>query len=453
MTASLSLPSEQNLPAAPGAGPSGPPNGLRALLALLWRRRVVVGFVLVLMTATVSTGLALAERQYTATARIAATPPSDQSTSPASYTDLLGTVADIAESTPLLEEVSRELQGARSVARLREEVSGAVVDGTVIIQVSVSDPDPEMAAAIANAVVAELPGRDPSNGAFDFNVTEPAAVPDSFSSPDIPLTALAGLGLSVLLAVAAAAVADRAFRTVMAAGELGEVSDTAVLGVVPRPTEPAGLPATDPAAEEFQALRALRIAIEFAGAQDPTRVLVVAAASGEDPWAGWLEVNVAAALAEVGHRVLVVDAERDRTDLHPALAAPGDPGLYDVLAGTSTLAEATRRGPAERVDVLPLGNAHLAAPSLLEMRFRGLLEDTEEDYDVVIVHSAPVSGSEDARIMAIHGALLLTVPAGRVHPRHVQRAAEHLRSIRLRVIGSVLTGVRPTRAARRQRRD
>lgn len=425
--------------------------GLRALLALLWRRRVVTGLVFVLMAGTVAIGLAVAEREYTATARIAATPPPELSTSPASYTDLLGTVADVAESRPLLEEVSRQLSG-RSVDRLREQVRGDVVGGTVIIQVSVTDTAPETAAAIANLVARELPDHDPTNGSFEFQVTEPAAVPESFSSPDVPLTALAGLGLSLLLAVAAAAVADRVFRAVTSADELAEVSGTAVLGVVPRPLDATGVPASDPSSEEFHALRALRIGIEFAGAQDPIRLLVVASASGEDPGAGWLEVNVAAALAEVGHRVLVVDAERYRTGLHPALSHAGDPGLYDVLAGTSTLAEATRPGPVAQVDVLPIGNAHLAPPSLLEMRFRDLLVECEDRYDVVVVHSSPVIGSEDARIMGIHGALMLTVPSGQVHPRHVQRAAEHLQMIRLRVIGSVLTDARTPRPVRLPRR-
>ena len=148
--------------------------------------------------------------------------------------------------------------------------------------------------------------------------------------------------------------------------------------------------------------------------------------------------------------MLVINADRDG-DVHPCLEAPGEPGLYDVLSGTCALEDALVTGPTERVDVLPVGQAHLAGPSLLEMRFRGLLQDTEDAYDVVIVHAAAISGSEDARIMAIHGAMLLTVPAGRVHPRFVNRAAEHMRGIRLRVLGSVLVGVRPTRRRRRIR--
>ena len=435
--------------ASAGMGAPGARGGLRALGMLVWRRRGVVLLVFAIVANVVAAGLVVADREYTASARVAATPPPELSTSPASYSDLLGTVADVARSRPLLEEVSSRVSG-RSVERLRDEVEGEVVAGTVIIQVSVQDTDPDRAAEIANLVVELLPEHDPSNGSFEFKVTEDAVVPQDFSSPNIPVTALAGLILALLVAIVAAVVADRMFRTVTEPEEMGEVTDTAVLGVIPRPAEPDTVPALDPRTEEFQALRALRIAIEFASAEDPTRLLVVTSASSADPWAGWLEVNVAAALAEVGHRVLVVNADRD-SQVHPALEAPGEQGLYDVLAGGCELLDAVVDGPTEQVDVLPLGQAHLAAPSLLEMRFRGLLEETEETYDVVVVHAASVASSEDARIMAIHGAMLLTVPSGRVHPRYVRRAADHLRMIRLRVLGTVLLGVRPARRIRRTR--
>lgn len=429
-------------------GPDRPaaPAGMRVLGALLWRRRLVVTFVLLLMASVLTAGLLLAEREYTATARVAVTPPAEQPTSPASYGDLLGTVADVADSWPLLADVSSEI-GDRTSTQLREQVRGDVVTGTVVVQVSVTDTDPERAAEIANAVVAALPEHDPSDGSFVFRVTEPAAVPDEFSSPDVPLTVLAGCGLAVLLAVAAAAAADRVLRTVRTPEEMTATTGAPVLGVVTGPEDAGSLPATTPDAPEFQSLRALRVALEFAAAENPTRLVVVAPASGADPWSGWLEVNLAAALAEVGHRVLLVDADRD-VEPGAALAAPDEPGLYDVLAGSAALETVLRAGPVGGVDVLPLGNAHLAAPSLLEMRFRRLVEETGASYDVVLVHSGPISASEDARIMAIHGALLLTVPAGRVHPRHLQRAADHLRKIRIRLLGGVLVETRRRRTER-----
>jgi Mrp family chromosome partitioning ATPase len=112
------------------------------------------------------------------------------------------------------------------------------------------------------------------------------------------------------------------------------------------------------------------------------------------------------------------------------------------MAGAVPLADAVHRDERLGFAVLGLGDAHLAPPSLLEMRFRDLLAQTEADYDVVLVHAGPVSESEDARIMAIDGALLLTVASGSVHPRTLQRAVAHLRMVRTRILGVVLTDSR-----------
>ncbi|GAB4003819.1 tyrosine-protein kinase domain-containing protein [Nocardioides ultimimeridianus] len=418
---------------------------VRDLGALLWRRRWVALLVFAVVANAVAAGLVLTQRQYTASAEIAINPTATATSANVRYDDVLGTIADLAGSRAVLETVVASVPG-RTVDQLVGEVTGRVLPGTLLVEVTVDDPDPQIAATVANKVAAELPSHDPSNGAYGFSTAETAVRPKTFSSPNVPLAALAGGLIALVVALLAALVADRVFRTVTDPDEMAEVSGTAVLGILPKPSDADGVQAAEVDADEFQSFRALRIAIEFASAEDPTRLLVCASAGATDGWPGWTEVNVAAALAEVGHRVLVVNAERDGR-VHPALEAAGEPGLYDVLAGTRSLDEVIRKGPVAGVDVLPLGQAHLAAPSLLEMRFRGLVEDADE-YDVIVVHAAPVSGSEDARIMAIHGALLLTVPSGKVHPRYVERAAEHLRMIRVRVLGSVLVGARSSRRSR-----
>lgn len=431
-----------------GHGPAAPADAsasLRSFAALLWRRRLIFMFILVLVSTTVAIGLTVVERQFTATARVAATPPPEQSQSPANYVDLLGTMADVAESRPVLLKV-REAVGNRTLTQLRDSVTGSVVTGTVLIQVTVTDPDPVMAARIANTVVDLLPAHDPTNGAFVFRTTEPAAVPISFTSPNIKVTLLAGVLLALGLATAAAVAYDRLARTVQTPEEVVEFGGTSVLGVVRRPEDPDGVPALEPESPEFPSLRALRVALEFASSENPTRTLVVSPISGSDPWAGWLEVNLAVALAEVGHRVLLIDADRSdrpRHDLLRGYGSVGGAGLYDLLSGSATLEQATIPGPVEGVTVVPLGNPDLAAPSLLEMRFRQLLPEINEKYDVILIHAASVSECDDARIMSIDGAMLVTIPMSRVKTRTLQLASAHLRDIRIRVVGGVLLGVRP----------
>jgi Mrp family chromosome partitioning ATPase/capsular polysaccharide biosynthesis protein len=410
---------------------------LRAFGAVLWRRRLLVLLVLALVAVVVAVGLATQQKEYTAVARVAATPAQDSTSSPANYRDMLGTLADVAESRPVLADVQQAV-GDRSLRQLQKEVRGSVVSGTVSIDVAVTDRSPRRAAQIANAVVAAMPGHDPSNGGIVLTTTQSAAIPLGYSKPDVGLVVLAGVLLALGLAVAVAVVWDRIARTVDTVDDAIHLAGVPVLGVLPRPDDLATVPSV-PDTPTFNALRALRVALEFASREHPTRTLVVAAA-GPNGWGGWLEVNLAVSLAEVGHRVLIIDADRHDGGRHPALDMPDAPGLYDLLAGTVSLDAATVDSPIEGVSVVPLGNASLASPTLLELRFRSFLEEIDEKYDVVLVHAAPVTESDDARVMAIGGGLLLALPVGRVKPSVLEQAATRLREVRIRVVGSVLLG-------------
>jgi len=420
---------------------AGTATPVRGLVAVLWRRRLVAALMVVLVALTVVVVVAVSPHRYTAATRVAATPTASAD-SPADYDELLGTIADVAQSRPVLEQVQQAVP-SRSLAQLQQEVSGSVVFGTVLIQISVTDSDARLAAQIANAVAAALPQHDPSASAVTLRPTQPAAVPTGLSTPDVRVVALAGVLLAVALAVAAALAYDRLARTVDTAEELAEITGTRVLGVIPRPSDPRGVatPATGP---QPPGLRALRVALEFACMDRPTRSLVVASAAA-DPWPGWLEANLAVALAEVGHRVLLVDADRSSAARHPVFDGPSRPGLYDVLAGTVPLDAAAGPGPMDGVTVLPLGNVEMVAPSLLELRFGELLDEVAATYDVVLVHAAPVTDSDDARIMSIGGGLLLVAPVGRVRPRVLRAAVAALGQVRTRVLGSVVLGTRRRR--------
>jgi Mrp family chromosome partitioning ATPase/capsular polysaccharide biosynthesis protein len=421
---------------------------LRTFAAVMWRRRLLALTVLVLELAAVLIGLSRAQRMYTSVATVAATP---QATVPAAtdVDELLATLARVASSGPVLADVSSALGGARSPAALAKEVSGSVIDGTSLVQVTVVDRDPRVAALAANAAAQALPERDPSRAYLSLVTTEPATESTSFSSPNVRIVLLAGIALGIALAIAAALVRDRLARTVETAEEIGELTGAGVLGVISRPGDPRSLPAVDGSSPQFEPLRGLRVALEFAGSEQPTRTLVVTGAA-PDPWGGWLTVNLAAALADVGHRVLLIDTIRDERRRHPVLDAPELPGFYDMLSGSATLDAVALAGPVDGVTVVPLGNADSAAPSLLEMRVRRLLDDVDEKYDVILVHAAPLTDSDDARIMAIGGGVLLSVPARRIKPRTLARVAAELREIRIRVVGSVLVGTKP--ATRRGRR-
>jgi Mrp family chromosome partitioning ATPase len=411
----------------------------RPLGAVLWRRRWTVVLVVVLVGAATGGWLLFAPRGYTATAMITVTPAEGVVGSHETVQELQATVAELASSRPVLREVRTRIGARRSVSTLQREVYGERVLGTALVRINAQDNDRVAAREMANAVADALPAHDPTGGRLRIAGAGRAVTPGGFSSPDVRTAVVAGSVFAVLLAFLAALLRERAVGRVEDRTQLAALGGAPVLATVSRPADPAELPAEDTRSPTAAQFRALRVALEFATRDDPTSVVVVAPAT-VDAAAAWTVLNLANALAQVEHRVLVIDADFGAKNHHPALKSKG-PGLADVLRGSVELRDAVRPTPISGVCVLPSGNLSGASPAtLVEVRFHSTLARIENEIDLVLVHAAPLSESDDARVMAAGHALLVTVGSGRVRAGVVRELTAELRRLRLRMVGTVLLG-------------
>ena len=103
----------------------------------------------------VAAGILLAPKSYAATATISAAeePGVAETDDPDA---LRATLAELANSRAVVDEVRDRIPVDRSVAELRRSIQGDWVRGTILVEVTVEDRDPDTAAAIANAVAAVL---------------------------------------------------------------------------------------------------------------------------------------------------------------------------------------------------------------------------------------------------------------------------------------------------------
>lgn len=414
----------------------------RSFLVALWRRRWLALLVLVVEMAAVVVWLALAPKKYTAAARFTATPSTDALRGGGDLTSLEQTIAAIVNSRPVMQQVSGALHGVRSPSVLQHEVTGTLQTGTVIIEVKVVDEDPTVARDVANETAKAMPSFDPSGGLFLFGGAGDATTPGTYSSPDVKIVLLAGFGLGILLAIATALIRESAVGTVDAEEQLRDTTGAETLGEISRPADVSALSVLQPGSEFVVEFRALRVALEFASSERPARIVVLASAV-PDTTDAWLGVNLGAALADIAHRVLVIDADfRDRPR-HPALDFPDRSGLGDVLRGSAALSDALVRGPVDGMRVLPIGKVdRAAAATLVELQFHRLMSRVDDDFDIVLVLASPPTESEDARVMAIGGTLVLTVPAGRVRTKQLRRLVASLERVNISILGTVLVGSR-----------
>jgi succinoglycan biosynthesis transport protein ExoP len=416
----------------------------QSLTVALWRRRWTALLLLVLTLAATALWLGLAPRRYTAVATVTAAPQPGAAQSAGGASDLVDTVAGLANSGPVLQDVLASTGAKRSVTVLQREVRGQRITATVLIRIRVTDGNPAVARRIANAVADTLPLHDPTSGRVVFTDAGRAATPHSPSSPQVTPAVLLGVGAGIVLAVLGALAHAGMSRRVERPEQVAELADAQVLGVVARPADVSAVQVArpGPATDDF---RRVRVALEFAGSVAPTRTIVVSSVD-RDPAAGWLAVNLAASLAEVQHRVLLIDADFSDRPRHPVLAGKGD-GLVDLLAGRADPADVIASSDVPGVSVLSVGDLEATAPaSLVELHFHALLAELgEDDFDIVLVHAAPLAESDDARVMAAGNSLLITVPLRRVRAAELRRAVSDVHRMRLRLLGTVLIGPRRKR--------
>lgn len=193
----------------------------------------------------------------------------------------------------------------------------------------------------------------------------------------------------------------------------------------------------------IESLRSLRTSLQFALVEARNQIVSI---NGPAPLVGksFVTANLAHLLGEVGKRVLVIDADLRRGQLHHHFGLERGTGLADAIAGKIAAADAIRPTRSANVSAITTGSIPPNPAELLgSERFQRLLADVAARFDLVLVDTPPVLAVTDAALVARHaGVSLLVVRAG-VHPmREILTAIRVLRRNGVRVHGIVLNAVR-----------
>lgn len=183
----------------------------------------------------------------------------------------------------------------------------------------------------------------------------------------------------------------------------------------------------DPNEPAIESLRSLRTSIEFLFHETPNRILTI---GGPAPDVGksFVSANLGALIAQVGRRVLIVDADLRRGHLHRNFGLDRAPGLSGLIAGEQSIDETVKPSGIENLFVLTSGKLPPNPGELLvSRRFEELLGGLADEFDVVIVDAPPVlAASEAANLAKLAGINLLIVRSGRQNRREVELAVDRL---------------------------
>lgn len=279
-------------------------------------------------------------------------------------------------------------------------------------------------------------------GANNISVIDVATPPTKASSPRKLLNLAIGLVLGVFLGVLVVFVVHYLDNTVRDPKALEAASDLAVLGAIPRladgvtPQEAA----SDLRSAFSESYRSVRTALQFATAHGlPGTMLVTSAGPSEGKSTTALEL--AQNIAQLGKRVLLIDADLRGASVHRSTGLSAARGLSSLLSGACGLDEAVQSWRNGALSVITSGPLPPNPPELLGGdALPKLLAELREHFDVIVLDGPPILGLADAPLLANHAeATMIVVAAQATRIDALQASIRRLQFARARVIGAVLT--------------
>ncbi len=168
--------------------------------------------------------------------------------------------------------------------------------------------------------------------------------------------------------------------------------------------------ATAPYGKEAEALRSVRSELLLRWFKDGRKTLAVGSARA-DEGASYLAANLAVLFAQMGRKVLLIDANLRQPRQHEIFNLGNGMGLSDILAERMSSLQVHTIKPFQTLSVLPAGSPPPNPAELLARpAFGALLSGLETSYDIILVDTAPAQLTSDFQLVAarIGGMLLAT---------------------------------------------
>lgn len=296
------------------------------------------------------------------------------------------------------------------------------------------------------------------------NVVNPARAPDRPSSRRVPLNLALGLALGLFCGCVASLVAEYFDDSVERIDEIEGLTGAPILGMIPTFTASRSANApklltlhnnpqgegggagwfvnapSSPAAEAYRGFRTSLLAFRAEG--HPQTVLFTSPEIGDGKTTTC--VNTAAALAQLGYQILIVDADLRRPGLRSLTNMEKSVGLSDVLSGQADVMSIIRsyRG-VTNLSILPSGDLPAYPAELLGSKcFRDVLKNLREKFDFVFIDSPPLLLVTDALLLAMQvDGVILALRAGSTTRPALRSALRLLHRVHAPLLGSVLNRV------------
>lgn len=365
---------------------------------------------------------------------------------------LAKTYTEIAKSNTVEKNVIKDLDLAMSVKGLDSMISVVQVKTTEILEIQVTNTNPELAALIANSMAKEFSKAIIEIKKVDsVSIVDKAEIPDSPIKPNKTMNVLIAFLIGLMASVSLVILLEFLDNTVKTSSDVKELLGIPVLGLIAyyekdKKDKKALLnplitleKTKSPISESY---RTTRTNIEYTNIDVVTQKILITS-SGPREGKSFTVANLAVSMAQSGKSVLIMDADMRNPTQHKLFGLDNGQGLSGALVQDRDYRNYIKETTVPGLMVLTGGPIPPNPAELVgSKRMMRLIEEASEQFDMVLIDTPPVIAVTDAAVLAqkVDG-VILVLASGEVNKDYAQTAKEQLDNVGARILGAVLNKV------------
>lgn len=356
----------------------------------------------------------------------------------------------LATTESVLQPVIDDLGLNTTVEDLAKELTVTNPTDTAFVNITAETDDAQQATSIANSVAKSLSSvvenslyAADQKSPVKLSLVQQAQEPTSPSSPKVALNMAIGIVAGLIVGVFVALIKDLLSTKVQESRDLQEVIDAPIMGRIPEDEalkQPVPVVVSAPSSSIAEEYRRVRTNLSFTTPAEGTNArLIVISSVSPNEGKTTMSVNIAAALAENGASVLLIDADLRHPSVANKLSLEGNAGLAHVLSGQASVKDVVQRYWKPNLHIMPAGPKPPNASALLNsVLMKELLKQALAQYDYVLIDTSPMIVANDAAVFGTMGNGIVLVSGRDVtDKRELRDIAAQLNTLEVAVTGFV----------------
>jgi capsular exopolysaccharide synthesis family protein len=289
-----------------------------------------------------------------------------------------------------------------------------------------------------------------SEEAAPWKIIQSAYLPTGTTEPNVPRNLALGLMAGSLLGFGTAMIQENLDKRVKQVNEARRITRLPLLGAIPKVKQPSAI--ADGHIDEqllsaqnasfTESLRSLAMNLRCIDSEEGEEeigkiIALTSAAAAEGKTT--LTYNLGVVLAELGLRVLVVDANMRKANIHELAKITNEIGLSTALSSNKQWSQFVHTGEVENLDLIaagPLPNNPVAL--LNSKKMKQFFKEWREAYDYILIDTPTVGITADVQSLAnAVDSVVLVTGVERSSRNAVNHAMEVLQMSRCHLAGMV----------------